>query len=183
MDVGHAAQDRMGVSPAQRQDAGALLVVRPVVPDPGLAEDPTPEAALPAGPGVVPAEMGVRALLDREGVGGGPDPDDRASALEIVGEMPHLVFREVLEPQSEDQQIGGLQRLEAGDVRAARLDEAALVEREEDVGCEAVSMCQDARQRGQDLLRAVLVVARDEDDLSAHGGSVAALVGDPVGRG
>ena len=39
------------------------------------------------------------------------------------------VVGKILEPQEDDQQIGGLQRFESGDVRAARLDEAGLRDR------------------------------------------------------
>ena len=51
----------------------------------------------------------------------GAEADDRAAAIEVVGDVLHLVVGEVLEPQEDDQQVRRLQRLESGDVRAARV--------------------------------------------------------------
>ena len=56
----------------------------------------------------------------------GPESDHRAAAIEVVGDVLHLVVREILEAQEDDEEVGGLQRLEPGDVRAARLDEPGL---------------------------------------------------------
>ena len=70
------------------------------------------------------------------------------------------VVGKILEAQEDDQQVGRLQRLEPGDVRAAGLDEAGLrIGREEDAALEPVVLRQNPRQRRQRLLGAVLVVA------------------------
>ena len=87
----------------------------------------------------------------------------------------------VLEPQEDDHQVGGAQRLEPGDVGAARLDESGLrVGREEHAALESVVPGEDPRQRRQRFLGAVLVVAGEKDDVLAGARALRAFVDDEV---
>jgi hypothetical protein len=93
----------------------------------------------------------------------------------------HLRIGKVLEAQEDHQQIGGLQRLEPGNVGAAGFDEAGLrIRGEEHTAPEAVVLREDPRQRGQRLLGAILVVTGEKDDVLAASGTCRTLVDDEV---
>ena len=153
-----------------QQQPRALLVVRAVVRDPGLAENLPAEAAGVVRRSLLPGVLQELRVgpLDLERVRRGAEADHRAAAIEVVDDVLHLGVGKILEAQEDDQEVGGLERLEPGDVRAARLDEAGLrVGREEHAALEAVVLRQDPRQRRQRFLGAVLVVAGEEDDVLA----------------
>src|SRR6478672_535517 len=105
----------------------ALLVIGSVVRYPRLAKNlpskPTGIVVL-----VLPVELPKLRVrtLDLKRVRRGPEPNDGPPEIEIVDDLLHLVVREILKPEEDNQEIGGLERLQPRDVRAARLDEAGL---------------------------------------------------------
>ena len=115
------------------------------------------------------------------GMGGGAETDDRPSAIQIVGDVLHLIVRKILEPQEDHQQVGRLQGLESRDVRAARLDEAGLwIGRNEDTALESVVLREHPRQGRQRFFRAIFMVARQKHDVLTVAGALVALVHDDV---
>ena len=158
-------------------------MIRAVVRDPRLAQD------LPAEPArelvlVLPVEFQELRVgpLDLKRVRRGAEADDRAAAVQVVGDVLHLVVGKILEAQEDDEQVGRLQRLEPGDVRAAGLDEAGLrIGREEHAALEAVVLRENPRQRRQRFLRAVFMIAGEKHDVLAVAGTLVALVDDEVG--
>ena len=99
------------------------------------------------------------------------EADHRTSAVEVVGDVLHLLVREILEAEKDDHRSAVAQRVEPGDVRAARLDEAGFrVGGEEDTALEAVVPRKDSGQRRKRFLRSVFVVAGQPDDVLADAG-------------
>jgi hypothetical protein len=97
----------------------------------------------------------------------------------------HLVVGEVAEAREDHEQVGGLQRLEPGDVvRLPGVDAPVLlVDGEEHRAVEPVVTREDLCELRQRLLGAVLLVAGDEDDALALAGAVLPLEHDPGIRG
>ena len=102
------------------RDARALLMILAVMTDPGLAQHLVPKA-----------EFVVRTLVVggvfREWVGSPhfegmrrrAHPDYGSAAIQIVIKVPHLLRREILEPEEHDREIRRIQRLHARHVRVA----------------------------------------------------------------
>src|SRR5262249_44637966 len=110
----------------------------------------------------------------------GAEADDGAAGFDVVGEVLHLVVRQVAEPGGDDHQVGRVEGGEAGDVViAVRVDGAVVGDGEQDDALEAVAGGGDFGELGQGLLGAVFLVAADQDDGLALAGAVAAGVDDP----
>ena len=108
-------------------EPGARFMIRAVVADPRLAENLPAKAAF-----VIVALVAVVVLRERavrrnlEPVRRRAQPDHRTAALEVIDDRLHLLGRQVLEAGEDDHQVGGLQRLRAGNVRLPGLDHAVL---------------------------------------------------------
>jgi hypothetical protein len=88
----------------------------------------------------------------------------------------HLLLRKVLEPQEHHGEIRRAQRLHAWHVRVAGDDlPRGRVDVEQDGALEAVVLGQDPRELGQSFFRAVLVIAREEDDVLSLPGACGAI--------
>ena len=159
------------------RDARALLVVLPVVPDPRLPEHLMPEAQLIARDLAVVGIFRKRIIRAHlEAVRRRAHPDHRAAALQIIIEVPHLLGGKPLKTQEHHRKIRAVERLHARDVlRLARADVAVLIDVKQHRAFESLMLREDARQRRQRFLRAVLVIAREEDDVLAFAGAVGAL--------
>ena len=123
----------------------------------------------------------------------GPCADDRLSGVEISDDALELIVRQGQQPGGEDQEVGFLQMLEARDVvrlelglfallgvnRQGGIDQALLVDAEEDGAVEAVVLGKDAGQHRHRLLAAVFLFGGDQDDVFAFSRSLAAGIGQP----
>ena len=108
-------------------------------------------------------------LPDLESMRRRAQPDDGAAAFEVVIEVLHVRRRKLLEAQKHHREIRRVERLQAGHVRVARDDLAGiLVDVEQHGAFEAVMLRENARERRQRFLRAILVIAREEDDVLAR---------------
>ena len=111
----------------------------------------------------------------------GSEADHRPAPVEIVDDVLHLRVGEILEAEKDDQQVGRPQRLEPGDVRAARLDEPGLrVGGEEDAALEPVVPRQDPRQRRERFLGSILVIAGQKHEVLPAPRPPIALVDDEM---
>ena len=107
----------------------------------------------------------------------GAQSDDRTAAIEIRGDVFHLVCREILETQKDDGQIGGREGFEAGRLGISGDDGAGLrIDVEQHGAFEALMLGQDACEGGQGFLRAILVIAREKNDVLALARASGALV-------
>ena len=95
--------------------------------------------------------------------------------------MGHLFVRQIEEAGENHEDIRLVQRLQAGNLRRSRLDEAVLVHPEDDGAFEAVVLGEDAGEGGTGFLGAVFVVAGEEDDVLAYAGAGLALIDDGGG--
>ena len=173
VDVFDAPQNREGGFLRQRGDPRALLVVFPVMPHPCLAQNlmAEPEPEIWPLVFVVVLEKRIVLFAVAEAVGGRAQPHHRTASLEIRVEVFHLLGRRRKEPCENHQPVGFLQCLHARDIRGAGLDLAFFVEAEEHRAIKPVVFCQEPRQGRDGFLRAILVVARDQDQFFAFGGS------------
>lgn len=166
----HAAQDGMRGLVRHEGDAGALLVIRAVMPHPGLPEHLMAEAEFVIAALVVERILRVgRVLRNLEAVCGRAQADDGAAALQVVIEVLHLLRWEVLEAQEHHREVGRVERLDARHVRRIARDDFArvFVDAKQHSAFEALMFCQKPRQARQRLLRAILMVIRHEDDVLA----------------
>src|ERR1700722_19715868 len=81
--------------------------------------------------------------------------------------MLHLIVRQVAKASQDHYQVGGVKRLQAGDIiQLLRVDCAILlVDGEQDRAAEAVVSRQNFRQLRQRFLGTVLFVSTDENDI------------------
>ena len=73
-------------------------MVVPVVSDPGLAQHLFPESLQILFSLVVPRVLHEGAVVDLERMGSGAETHDRATPIEVVDDVLHLLGGEVLEP-------------------------------------------------------------------------------------
>ena len=160
----NSSEDRMGDLFGIEDAARALLSVAAVMIDPCLSENAPTEAAIRTIP-VVAGEGW--AGLQREGVGGGAESHDRPAGLDVIHDVLHLAIGQVAKAGEDDEEIGGVQRLQAGDVvETIRIDRAVLgIDGEKDRAAEAVTHREDFAELRQQFLGAVLFVPADEDDV------------------
>src|SRR5262249_40128615 len=172
-----AAQDRVLLLSLDDHAAGALGAVASPVVDPRLAEHLPAESLFVILLLVVPAVLGVGLARPQvEGVSRGAQADHRLARLDVIDDVLHLLVGQVAEAREDDHQVGGLQRLQAGDVLlVVRVDRAVRIDGEQDGALETVMFGQDLGQLRQRLLGAVLLVAADQDDVLAFARPVAAF--------
>ena len=166
-------------------DARALLVIAAVVTHPGLSQHLVPEpvfVALDPGAEVI-LRKGARLVAVAEGVGRGSQSHHRSSPVQVGIDVRHLLVRQRLEAGEDHEPVRRLEHFEPGDVRLAGLHLAVLVEPEENGAIEAVMLGQDAGERGQGFLAAILVIAGDEHEVLVLGDVRVALVLHRVGGG
>ena len=149
VNVFDPAEDRMLQLTFFEVETRTLLVVVTVVSDPMFAQD---RLAKPRGPFlfvslVTLVVLGKLPLQPLKTMGGGSQSYDRFARGEIVLDVLHLVVLKRLKSSEEDHQVGRLQRSQAGDVIAARLDGAILgVGGDEEAALEAVMPGHNASQ-------------------------------------
>ena len=103
--------------------------------------------------------------------------DDRTAAIQIRGDVFHLVRWEILETQKDHRQIGGREGFEAGRLGIPGDDGAGLrIDVEQYGALEALMLGQDSCEGGQGFLRAILVIAREKNDVLALARASGALV-------
>ena len=173
----HAAQNRMLILVLDDRDARALLVIRAVVTDPSLPKHLMTEAQFVAVHLAVEGVLGEGIILaGLEGVRRRAQSGDRSAAIEIRIDVLHLLLRELLEPQEHHHQVGGIERLHAWHVRIPGDDVArGRIDVEQHCTLESLMLRQQPRQSRQRLLRPILVIAREEDDVLALAGAIGAL--------
>jgi hypothetical protein len=109
------------------------------------------------------------------------NPDHGLAGLQIAIQWRHLFLGQIPEAGEDHQQIRRVQRFHAGNVlHVGRVDQArARIDREEHGAGEAMLRGEDLRQLRERFLRAVLLIARDEDDVLALAGALAACIDHP----
>ena len=156
-----------------------------VVSDPGLTEHLFSEAARPGF--AVPTEFGigaVRAATVAEGVSAGAQPDERLAGQIRVHEVLHLVIGPMAEPQSHHHHVRRIQCLSPRQAsRHFRIDgPVGRVYGEKHRAFEPMPFGENFRQLRQCFLRAVLLVASEQNDVLARTGAGLAFINDKVAR-
>jgi hypothetical protein len=107
--------------------------------------------------------------LRRKGVSRGPHSDDGLARVHIVGDVLHLIVRQIAEASEEHERIGGRQRLKARYVVAdVRIHHARSgVGGEQNRAPEAMVRAEDPRELWESLLGAVFFVSADKDNMFA----------------
>ena len=109
--------------------------------------------------------------------------DHGAAAIEIVIEVLHLLLREVLKTQKDHREIRRIQGLHPRHVRVAGHDlTRGRVDIEQHGALEAVMLRENPRERRQRFLRAILVIAGEEDDVLAVSWASGSLVNHGLSR-
>ena len=148
--------------------ARALATVRAVMADPGFAENLQPELR--------PLEV-VRLPAAREGVRGRAEADDRLARVEEVGHMLVLFRRPLAKARADDEQVGLVQRGDPGNaLLIVRVDELARrVEGEQHGAIKPMPLAENLAQHRHALLGTILLVARNEHDVTAFTGTILPL--------
>jgi len=95
--------------------------------------------------------------------------------------MFHLIVRQSSKPQAKNQKVGIVDRFHSRNVGlVVRFDRAAgRLDRKQHSALESVADRKNLAEHWHRLLAAVLVIARDQDDMLARAGSVFTLIGTP----
>lgn len=179
-DVLDAPEDRVVFHSPGDKAAGAFALVAAVVRDPGFAEHLATESAVPLlAAETVPGVGFVFSEVER--VRCRADADDRLAGVYVFDDILHLVVGQVAKAGENHHQVGGPKRLEAGDVVIdLGIDGSVFgIDGEENRALEAVVHGEDLGQRRHGFLGAILLVARNEDDVLAFAGTVVAVIDDP----
>ena len=162
--------------------ARALELVSSVMIDPGLAQHLLAEAAGP----LLAAEAVFRVGAGRiarvvERMGRCAQAEDRLARVDKIGDVLHLVVRQVAEPGGDDHHVRVRQMFQTGDVvLIVGIDRAVLgIDREQHRASETVPDSQDLAEHWHDLLRTVFFVSRNQHDMPAGPRPVAARVHHP----
>ena len=116
-------------------------------------------------------------------MGRGAQPDNRAAAFHVAFDVRHFLIGKVQETGEDEEQVGFLQRREAGDAGGAGLDETVLVHAEDDRAFESEALCEDSREGRAGFLGAVFVIAGEEDDVLADAWAGIAFIDNGGGLG
>ncbi len=176
--VSDSGEDDVALLRGKNLNAGGLLVVSAVVSNPSVSENLVAEAFFEFLALILEAVVGVFfACRDFEGVGGCPESNDGTAAIDVVGDVFHLVIGEIEEAGEDDHEIGCLEGFETVDGGGPGFDEYLLINAEANGGFETVVLGEDAGKSGAGFLGAILVVRGDEDDvLSAASCTTNAIV-------
>src|SRR5580700_1973733 len=123
----------------------ALSPMLAVVPDPCLAEYNAPESPIR----IIPAVFSEsRAGFDLKRVRRSPHSYDRLPRLHIIRDVLHLIVRQIAKPSQDHCQVGGVKRLQAGDIIQLLWVDCAilLIDGEEDCAAKAIVSRQDFGQ-------------------------------------
>ena len=151
--------------------------------DPRLAEH---LLAIPARPFLrVVTELRVRArrlAVVGERMRRGAERDDRLARIHVIDEVLHLVIGPLAKAQQHDAKVGAIERLHARlVVLRAGIDRAGFrVDGKQDRAFEAMPLREDLAQLRQPFLRAILLVARDQDDALPFARAVLSFIDDPL---
>ena len=185
-DVGDAGED--GMAPLLLDDEAASGVGHPftVVVQKRAAQNVLPPAHLPA------IDL-VRQLTDKAVIRGAKR-DDGSAGVDILHDVLQLGLRQREQTGEEDDEIGGRQVFQTGDVvlfefglfpllgihRQGRIHLAALVHAEEHGAVEPMMHAENLRHHGHRLLAAILLVGGNQDDVFAFTRAFAAGIGQPL---
>ena len=173
VNVSYTTQDGMSLLGGNDGDPRALTVIAPVVPDPALAENLMAEPGL-----VVLAFKAVVIFVERivlsvvgvvKTVRGGAQTDDGTGAVQISVDVLHLFRGQRKEPGEEDQSVGILQDLQAGNIGRSCRNLAILVHTKQHRAVKPMVHGQDPGQCRQRFFGSVFMIAGHEHQFLSVG--------------
>ena len=111
----------------------------------------------------------------------GSKPNDRFAAVGELDDSGHLLVGQFSEPKEQDHQVGGVEGLEAGDVRLVIwFDDASLwVDGKQDCALEPVMYRKDLGKHRHAFFGSIFVIAGDKYDVFSSTRTLATRVDDP----